>query len=56
MYQRSQTNDGADKYYLDVTSTLSLVKTSVYLVETAVSDLFLVSLSNNFLPTHAMLI
>ena len=34
---------------------LSVTKMSVYLVETAVSDLFLVSLSNYFLPTHVSL-
>jgi len=33
---------------------LSIMKMSVYLVETAVSDLFLVS--HNFLSTHVMLI
>ena len=35
---------------------LGLTKTSVYLVETAISDLFLVSLLNKFLSTCVMLI
>ncbi|KAI0056487.1 hypothetical protein BV25DRAFT_1813905 [Artomyces pyxidatus] len=37
----SQTTLGADAYYDDATATLSVVKTAVYLVETIVSDLFI---------------
>ncbi|KAF8261168.1 hypothetical protein EI94DRAFT_1833463 [Lactarius quietus] len=40
-YKNSETNTGADKYYFNVTSTLSVMKTSVYLVETLASDLFI---------------
>lgn len=40
-YKRSETNTGADLYYANVTSMLSVMKTSVYLVETLASDLFI---------------
>ncbi|KAI9435628.1 hypothetical protein BJY52DRAFT_695884 [Lactarius psammicola] len=40
-YKGSETNIGADLYYANVTSLLSLMKTSVYLVETLASDLFI---------------
>lgn len=55
-YQGNQSDDGADHYYSNINSMLSVTKMSVYLVETAVSDLFLVSLSNSFLLTRVMLI
>lgn len=44
-YKNSETNDGADLYYFNVTSMLSVMKTSVYLAETLASDLFIVRLS-----------
>jgi hypothetical protein len=47
-FNGSETDQGADQYYVRVTSTTSLVKTSVYLVETVVSDLFIVRL---YLPS-----
>lgn len=40
-YKRSETNTGADLYYAHVASILSVMKTSVYLVETLASDLFI---------------
>ncbi|KAN0127752.1 hypothetical protein V8E53_014412 [Lactarius tabidus] len=40
-YKDSETDQSADQYYFDVTSMLSIMKTSVYLVETLVSDLFI---------------
>ncbi len=51
-YHASQTDSGADQYYVNVTSMLSIMKTSVYLAETVVSDLFIVSLSIRFLSTR----
>ena len=50
-FQGSRTDGSPDEYYSNVTSALSLMKTSVYLIETAASDLFLVSPSDNFLST-----
>jgi hypothetical protein len=47
-FNGSETDQGADQYYVRVTSTTSIVKTSVYLVETIVSDLFIVRL---YLPS-----
>ena len=41
-FQGSETEHGADLYFDRVTSSLSIVKTSVYLAETIVSDLFIV--------------
>lgn len=41
-YKDSETDHGADLYYFNVTSMLSVMKTSVYLVETLASDLFIV--------------
>lgn len=41
-FRGSETVDEADAYYAHVTSTSSLIKTSVYLAETIVSDLFIV--------------
>lgn len=55
-YQGNQSDDGTDHYYSNINSMLSMTKISVYLVKTAVSDLFLVSLSNSFLSTCVMLI
>ncbi|KAH9055687.1 hypothetical protein EDB87DRAFT_1761350 [Lactarius vividus] len=40
-YKGSETSTGADVYYLHVASMLSLMKTSLYLVETLASDLFI---------------
>ncbi|KAF8502711.1 hypothetical protein F5888DRAFT_1114413 [Russula emetica] len=40
-FHTSETDEGADIYYVRVTSTMSIVKTAVYLVETIVSDLFI---------------
>jgi hypothetical protein len=40
-YKDSESNDGADLYYFNVTSMLSVMKTSVYLIETLASDLFI---------------
>jgi hypothetical protein len=40
-YKDSETDHGADLYYFNVTSMLSVMKTSVYLVETLASDLFI---------------
>ncbi|KAH9069647.1 hypothetical protein EDB83DRAFT_2373962 [Lactarius deliciosus] len=40
-YKRSETSTGADLYYAHAASMLSLMKTSVYLVETLASDLFI---------------
>ncbi|KAI9454180.1 hypothetical protein F5148DRAFT_985216 [Russula earlei] len=40
-YRGSQTDRAADLYYVNVTSMLSVMKTSVYLAETIVSDLFI---------------
>jgi len=40
-YKNSESNKGADLFYFNVTSTLSIMKTSVYLVETLASDLFI---------------
>lgn len=47
-FQGSQTEQGADLYYVRVTSTLSVMKTAVYLGETVVSDLFIVRTSKSF--------
>ena len=44
-FQGSETADAADLYFDRVTSALSVVKTSVYLAETVVSDLFIVRIS-----------
>jgi hypothetical protein len=44
-YQGSRADDSADLYYDNVTSMLSIMKTSVFLAETVVSDLFIVRLS-----------
>jgi hypothetical protein len=41
-YKSSESDQGADLYYFNVTSMLSIMKTSVYLVETLASDLFIV--------------
>ncbi|KAI0054573.1 hypothetical protein BV25DRAFT_1773424, partial [Artomyces pyxidatus] len=38
---RGETADSIDQYYADATSTLSVLKTAIYLVETVVSDLFI---------------
>lgn len=43
-FNGSETDQGADLYYFRVTSMMSLLKTSVYLTETIVSDLFIVSI------------
>jgi hypothetical protein len=40
-FHGSETNEGADLYYVNVTSTASIMKTAVYLLETIVSDLFI---------------
>ncbi|KAI0065711.1 hypothetical protein BV25DRAFT_1798031 [Artomyces pyxidatus] len=40
-FQQSQTTSGADLYYAQVGSPLSVLTTSVYLLETFVSDLFI---------------
>jgi hypothetical protein len=40
-YKDSETDKGADLYYFNVTSMLSVMKTSVYLIETLASDLFI---------------
>ena len=48
-YQGAQVQDSADLYYDNVTSMLSIMKTSVFLVETVVSDLFIVRLSSPLL-------
>ncbi|KAI0271304.1 hypothetical protein BC834DRAFT_435837 [Gloeopeniophorella convolvens] len=40
-YRNSQTDTGADIYFANVTQTLSVMKTAVYLAETVVSDLFI---------------
>ncbi|KAH9979197.1 hypothetical protein BJV74DRAFT_858521 [Russula compacta] len=40
-YQGSETNNGADLYYVNVKGMTSVMKTSVYLVVTVVSDLFI---------------
>ena len=55
-YQGSTTNGSPNEYYVNLKSVLGLTKTSVYLVEMAISDLFLVGLSNKFLSTRVMLI
>jgi hypothetical protein len=41
-FNGSETVQGADLYYEQVTSPTSIIKTSVYLAETIVSDLFIV--------------
>jgi hypothetical protein len=41
-FHKSETDQGADSYYFRVTSTTSIMKTSIYLMETVVSDLFIV--------------
>jgi len=53
-YQRSQSSSDADIYYANVTSMLSIMKTAVFLVETVVSDMFIVSLSNRFSSTNVL--
>jgi len=40
-FKDSETDNGADLYYFSVASVLSVMKTSVYLVETLASDLFI---------------
>jgi len=40
-YQKSGSAEGADQYYSRVTAVLSIMKTSIYLAETAVSDMFI---------------
>ncbi|KAI0280918.1 hypothetical protein BGY98DRAFT_914040 [Russula aff. rugulosa BPL654] len=40
-FHKSETDQGADLFYINVTSMTSLMKTSVYLAETIVSDLFI---------------
>ncbi|KAH9963626.1 hypothetical protein BC827DRAFT_1128719 [Russula dissimulans] len=37
----NQTEQGADRYFVQVTAMLSVMKTSIYLAETVVSDLFI---------------
>jgi hypothetical protein len=44
-FQGGETTDAADLYFDRVTSALSVVKTSIYLAETVVSDLFIVRIS-----------
>jgi hypothetical protein len=46
-FEKSETDQGADLYYVRVTAPLSVVKTAIYLAETVVSDLFIVRLSNS---------
>ena len=41
-FHKSETEQGAELFYIRVTSMTSIMKTSVYLVETIVSDLFIV--------------
>jgi hypothetical protein len=41
-YKNSDSDQGADLYYFNVTSMLSIMKTSVYLVETLACNLFVV--------------
>lgn len=48
-FRGSETVDEADAYFAHVTSTSSLLKTSVYLAETIVSDLFIVRIQVLFL-------
>jgi hypothetical protein len=43
-FHKSETDQGADLFYIHVASMTSIMKTSVYLVETIVSDLFIVRL------------
>lgn len=43
-FNGNETAEGADLYYDRVTSGMSLLKTSIYLTETIVSDLFIVSI------------
>jgi hypothetical protein len=40
-FKTSESDQGADLYYFNVTSMLSVMKTSLYLVETLASDLFI---------------
>jgi hypothetical protein len=40
-FEKSETDQGADLYYVRVTAPLSVVKTAIYLAETVVSDLFI---------------
>ena len=47
-FHQSETDEGADLYYFRVTSMASLMKTSVYLAETVISDLFIVRLYSQF--------
>ena len=47
-FEKSETDQGADLYFIRVTAPLSVVKTSIYLAETVVSDLFIVRASKSF--------
>ncbi|KAI0298786.1 hypothetical protein B0F90DRAFT_1731074 [Multifurca ochricompacta] len=40
-HENNQTSQGPDIYFINVKATLSIMKTSVYLAETVVSDLFI---------------
>ncbi|KAH9990778.1 hypothetical protein BJV77DRAFT_1011183 [Russula vinacea] len=40
-FEKSETDQGADLYFIRVTAPLSVVKTSIYLAETVVSDMFI---------------
>jgi hypothetical protein len=51
---QGQTAGSADLYYSKFNSMLSVMKCSVYLAETAISDLFLVSLSKRFFLTGVL--
>ena len=44
-FEKSETDQGADLYFIRVTAPLSVVKTSIYLAETVVSDMFIVCAS-----------
>lgn len=41
-FKSSEVAEGADLYYANVTSALSIIKTALYLVMTVLSDLFMV--------------
>ncbi|KAI0318716.1 hypothetical protein OF83DRAFT_1114617 [Amylostereum chailletii] len=48
-FRTSQTTTGGDAYFAEFTSPLSVMKTTVYVAETIVSDLFIVRVSNGSL-------
>ncbi len=55
-YKAGETEASADIYFANLTSVLSVMKTALYLVETIVSDLFIVRLLISLgKPSHILI-